>query len=204
MTKTILRKRAHRRALADRGTGLLEPLMVSVMLFLTVAAMANVFNGITRSMASMQKRQTMDVAIEKYLADASSLAREYTCCSGQCKTERPTDKDVGVDKPCATNDSRDDRYFFPQLDLATTKKNFDGTSTPIEPLAVEQLCADNKNDAFMSELFGAVQGWDPPTHTRREVSVLPNKTLSIKLFNLDNNNLVRVAMITPKMADFCP
>ena len=199
--KAILRKRAHRRALADRGTGLLEPLMVSVMLFLTVAAMANVFNGITRSMASMQKRQTMDVAIEKYLAEASSLAREYTCCSGQCKT---SPSNVGVDKPCATNDSRDDRYFFPQLDLASTTTPFPNTSTSSEPLAVEQLCADNKNDAFMSELFGAVRGWDPPTHTIREVSVLPNKTLSIKLFNRDNNNLVRVAMITPKMADFCP
>jgi hypothetical protein len=71
-------------------------------------------------------------------------------------------------------------------------------------LAVEQLCADNKNDAFMRELLGAVQGWAPPTHTSREVLVRPNKTLRIKLFNRDNNNLVRVAMITPKMADFCP
>jgi hypothetical protein len=178
------------------------------MLMLVVGSTALVFNSINRRTLSTQQQVEMQASIDDNLRQIKTLARDYTCCSGVCSTARPTSFGVvgGVTQPCATNNPLDDRYYFPQVDLVSTAANFANTTTPSEPLAVEQLCANNT--AFMTPFQTAIDALDQPVNATRTTAIQPDQPEHIlRVTFRDNNNanrVTRVENIIPQMAYFCP
>ena len=181
--------------------GLLEPLLLSLMLLMAVSAMASVFNSISRSMVETQKQVTMQASIDDNLRQIKVLARRFTCCDGTCKTTVPTT--FGHTAACATNDPMNDRYYFPQFDLASTTTNFPNTTTASEPLAVGQLCTTSNNAVFMAPLQTAVDSLPAPTNATRATSIQDFKILRVTYMKA-NGSTIRVENIIPKMAGFCP
>lgn len=192
---------------ADRGIGITEPLVLTVMLATVVGATAVVFNSVNRQTIATRQQVEMQASIDDNLRQIKVLARRYTCCSGVCTVTPPTNFGVvnNVTQPCATNNPLDDRYYFPQVDLATTTANFPNTTTPSEPLAVEQLCRPANNTAFMTPFRTAVEALPQPQNATRTTVIQPLKTLRVEFTDANNSNrIARVAYITPTMANYCP
>ena len=192
---------------AERGIGIVEPLVLTVILAIVVGATAAVFNSINRQSISSRKQVEMLGSIDDNIRQIQVLARRFTCCSGICTVTPPTSFGVvgGVTQPCATNNPLDDRYYFPQVDLATTTANFPNTTTPSEPLAVEQLCRPENNTVFMTPFRTAVEALPQPVNATRTTTIQPLKTLRVEFTDNNNSNRsVRVAFITPTMASYCP
>lgn len=227
--KSILRQRINSQAPADRGMGLLEPLLLTVMLMVAVSAMATVFNSISRSMVASQQQVNLQAEIDTSLQQIKVLARQFTCCSGYCTTSPPncgnSDSCPNPNPPdtynygtvksvlqaCATNDPRDDRYYFPQTTLSNgSTKTFPSTTTALVPLAVEQLC--NNNTVFMQRLLAAVKSTANVTKpTNASIGFTTNESvpadhiLTVKFTStINEGKVVRVENIIPKMANFCP
>jgi type II secretory pathway pseudopilin PulG len=190
---------------SEQGIGIVEPLVLTVLLMVVVGSTALVFNSINRRTISTQQQVVMQAEIDDNLRQIKTLARRFTCCSGVCTTTPPTTFGVvaGVTQPCATDNPLDDRYFFPQVDLATTTANFANTSTPSEPLAVAQLCANNT--AFMTPFQTAVNALPQPVNATRTTAIQPERILRVTFTDNNNaNRVTRVENIIPHMAYFCP
>jgi hypothetical protein len=187
---------------AHQGIGIAEPLVLSVMLAIVVGATALMFNSINRQTIANRKQVVMLAAIDGNLQQIKELARLFTCCSGVCRIGPPATDDVGFDansnpRPCATNNPLDDRYYFPQVDRASTPFS--------EPLAVDQICRPENNMAFMTPFRTAIDALDQPLNATRTTTIQPLKTLRVEFTDRNNNNRsVRVAFITPAMANYCP
>lgn len=205
--QATLRKRLQSGLRFERGIGLAEPLVLTVMLLIVIGSTATIFNSINRRTISTQQQVVMQASIDDNLRRIKTLARTFTCCSGTCTTAPPSPTSVGVQagitQPCATSDPRDDRYYFPQVDLASTTANFANTTTPSEPLAVGQLCAPGNNTAFMTPFQDAVNALDPPTNATRATAIQADHVLRITFTDTVNNRVVRVQNIIPQMAYFC-
>jgi type II secretory pathway pseudopilin PulG len=192
---------------AERGIGIAEPLVLSVILAIVVGATAVVFNSINRQTITTRKQVEMQSSIDDNLRQIQVLARRFTCCAGTCTVTPPTTFGVvgAITQPCATNNPLDDRYYFPQVDLATTTANFPNTTTPSEPLAVEQLCRPENNTVFMTPFRTAVEALPQPVNATRATTIQPLKTLRVEFTDNNNSNRsVRVVFITPAMANYCP
>ncbi len=175
------------------------------MLMIVVGSTAVVFNSINRRTISTQQQVVMQASIDDNLRQIKTLARRYTCCSGVCTTTIPTTFGVvsGNTQPCATNNPLDDRYYFPQVDLASTTANFPNTTTSSEPIAVEQLCANNT--AFLTPFQTAVNALPQPVNATRTTTIQPERILRVTFTdNNSNNRVTRVENIIPHMAYFCP
>jgi type II secretory pathway pseudopilin PulG len=202
----ILRKRLQSGLRFERGIGLVEPLVLTVMLLIVIGSTASIFNGINRRTISTRQQVEMQASIDNNLRQIKTLARDFTCCSGVCTTTIPTNVGViaGITQPCATNNSLDDRYYFPQVDLASTTTNFPNTTTASEPLAVGQLCAPGNNTAFMTPFRNAVEALGQPTNATRATAIQADHILRITFTDNNNNNrVVLVQNIIPQMAYFC-
>jgi hypothetical protein len=196
-------RRHHLRAKpkGQQGIGIAESLVLSVMLVIVVGVTALMFNSINRQTITNRQQVVMLAAIDDNLRDIKELARRFTCCSGTCTVVPPTTGNFGVvnsiTQPCATNNPLDDRYYFPQVDLARTEFS--------EPLAVDQLCRPENNVAFMTPFRTAIDALDQPLNATRTTTIQPLKTLRVEFTDRNNNNRsVRVAFITPAMANYCP
>jgi hypothetical protein len=205
--ETLLRRILRHPLLSEQGVGIVEPLVLTLLLMVVLGSTALMFNSINRRMISTQQQVVMQAQIDDDLRQIKTLARRFTCCSGVCTTTIPSTFGVvsGITQPCATNNPLDDRYYFPQVDLATTTTNFTNTSTSSEPLAVAQLCANNAN--FMTPFRAAVDAVALPTGTAwsRNTAILPERILQVTF--TDNNNadrVIRVQNIIPHMAYYCP
>ena len=199
------RPRSRRSVSAEQGIGIVEPLVLTVMLAIVIGSTALVFNSINRRTISTQQQVVMQASIDDNLRQIKTLARRYTCCSGVCTTTIPTTFDVvsGTTQPCATNNPLDDRYYFPQVDLTSTTANFPNTTTSSEPIAVEQLCANNM--AFLTPFQTAVNALPQPVNATRATTIQPERILRVTFTdNNSNNRVVRVENIIPHMAYFCP
>jgi hypothetical protein len=206
MNKT-LRRYLQRPSRLDRGIGVVEPLVLTILLMFVVGSTALVFNSINRRTISTEQQVVMRAQIDDHLRQIKTLARAYTCCSGVCSTATPTSVGVvsGFTQPCATDNPLDDRYYFPQVDLASTTANFTNTTTSSEPLAVEQLCANNTN--FMTPFETAVDALTLPAGATwsRTTDIQDNRILRVTFTDTTNGNRVtRVENIIPHMAYFCP
>jgi len=200
-----VRPRSRRSVPAEQGIGIVEPLVLTVMLVLVVGSTAVVLNSINRRTVSTQQQVVMQASIDDNLRQIKTLARRYTCCSGVCTTNIPTSFGVvsGITQPCATNNPLDDRYFFPQVDLASTTANFPNTTTSSEPVAVQQLCANNT--AFLTPFQTAVNALPQPVNATRTTTIQPDRILRVTFTdNNSNNRVTRVENIIPHMAYFCP
>ncbi len=199
------RPRTRRSSPAEQGIGIVEPLVLTVMLVIVVGSTALVFNSINRRTISTQQQVVMQASIDDNLRQIKTLARRYTCCSGVCTTTIPTTFGVvsGNTQPCATNNPLDDRYYFPQVDLASTTANFPNTTSSSEPIAVEQLCANNT--AFLTPFQTAIDALPQPVNATRTTAIQPERILRVTFTdNNSNNRVTRVENIIPQMAYFCP
>ncbi len=177
------------------------------MLVLVVGSTALVLNSINRRTVLTQQQVVMHAQIDDDLRQIKTLARRFTCCSGVCTATVPTTVGVvgGVTQPCATNNPLDDRYYFPQVDLASTTANFPNTTTSSEQIAVEQLCANNT--AFMTPFQTAINAVALPLNATwsRTTTIQPERILRVTFTDTANaNRVVRVENIIPQMAYYCP
>ncbi|MCP9885109.1 hypothetical protein KBY97_08220 [Synechococcus sp. ATX 2A4] len=175
------------------------------MITIVLASTASIFTGISRRTISTQQQVLMQASIDDNIRQIKTLARRYTCCSGVCTVTPPTTFGVvgGVTQPCATNNPLDDRYYFPQVDLASTTASFPNTTTSSEPIAVEQLCANNTN--FMTPFRTAVNAVPQPVNATRTTAIQADRILRVTFTDNNNQNRqVRVENIIPQMAYFCP
>jgi Tfp pilus assembly protein PilV len=188
---------------SNRGIGLVEPLVLTLLLMIVIGATANVFNSINRRTLSTQQQVVMQAAIDDNVRQIKTLARQFTCCSGTCTTSIPTTYGVvaTVTQPCATNNPMDDRYYYPQVDL-------ESTTTTNEQLAVDTLCQTDatNNTAFMTPLKTGVDAIAQPTNATRATLIDNANPHVLRVTFTDNNNssrVVRVENIIPRMAYFC-
>jgi hypothetical protein len=187
---------------SDSGFSILESLIMVVFVGLAAAASGSMLAGALRGLQDTRQGNSVQVKIEENKALINQLARDFTCCSGICTTTPPTT--FGTDQPCATNNPNDDRYYFPQLDLASTTTNFPHTTTPSEPTAVDQLCATGNNTNFMTPLKTAIDGLAQPSPAARSPAViLSNKMLRVEFNQLTTGINIRTMYVKPRMANFC-
>ncbi|WP_255146311.1 hypothetical protein [Synechococcus sp. ATX 2A4] len=203
--QTLLRRKFVPFAPKERGSSIVEALVLSGMITIVLASTASIFTGISRRTISTQQQVLMQASIDDNIRQIKTLARRYTCCSGVCTVTPPTTFGVvgGVTQPCATNNPLDDRYYFPQVDLASTTASFPNTTTSSEPIAVEQLCANNTN--FMTPFRTAVNAVPQPVNATRTTAIQADRILRVTFTDNNNQNRqVRVENIIPQMAYFCP
>jgi hypothetical protein len=173
-----------------------------VFVGLAAAASASMLAGALRGLQNTRQGNSVQAEIEENKAQIDDLAKSFTCCSGTCTTTPPTT--FGDNQPCKTNNPNDDRYYFPQLDLATTTTNFANTTSPSEPVAVDQLCATSNNTNFMTPLKNAIDGLAQPSPaTRAPAVILSNKMLRVEFTEPNNGINVRTIYVKPRMANFC-
>jgi hypothetical protein len=191
----------------QRGLAIVEPLIASVLIIIVMTSAASLLALFGRRSIFTAQQIAMQEAIDADVRQIKRFALQYTCCSGQCSTTPPSSfgRVGGVLQPCATNDWNDDRYYFPQVDLPTTATPFPGTTTPSEPLAVEQLCANNvtANANFLTPFKKSVDALVQPLNATRSSSIQANKTLRVTYVDAIQSREARVVHIRPVMANFC-
>jgi|688.fasta_scaffold50390_3 prepilin-type N-terminal cleavage/methylation domain-containing protein len=191
MTQRLPASTVHRR---ESGFTIVESLITVVIVGLALSASTTLLLIALRGRRTTASANAEQAAIEANKAQIDRIAREFTCCSGSCVATPPTT--FGATQPCFTNNPNDDRYYFPQLDLAST-------TSLNEPVAVDQLCSNANNATFMAPFKTAVDNLSQPTPATRLTSTILNyKTLRVQ-FNNSSGNLVRTLYLRPRMANFC-
>jgi hypothetical protein len=158
---------------------------------------------INKGLRLTQQQVVMQASIDDNIRQIKTLARQYTCCSGSCTTMIPTTFGVvgGETKPCATNNPLDNRYYYPQVDLAST-------ANLNEQAAVDTLCqTDSTNNTnFMTPFKRSIDLLSQPTNATRETAIdssIPHVLKVTFTDNINSNRVVRVENIIPRMAFFC-
>jgi len=189
--------------MGGEGFSIIESVITAILLAIVVSGSAILLSSVNRSSGRSDTLVALDSAIDSNLAEIKDLSVRFTCCSGVCTVTPPTNFGTST-SACATNDPRDDRYYFPQRDDTATTGNFAGTTTAREPDAVGQLCANNV--AFMTPLQTAVDAVAVPAGTTRTTTIRDNRILEVSYTDRTEtpNRVVRVANILPPMANWCP
>lgn len=189
--------------LGSEGFSVIESVVTAIILVIVVSGSAVLMNSVNRSSTRSDSLAALESAIDSDLAAIRNLSTRFTCCSGVCTVAAPTTFGTST-SACATNDPRDDRYYFPQRDDTTTTANLPNTTSAREPDAVGQLCANNA--VFMAPLETAVDALPIPAGTTRATTIRPNRILEVRYTNITEtpNRVVRVANILPPMANWCP
>ena len=183
------------RSTPSEGFSLVEPLILGVVLAIITSGTAVMLMTANRMSRRSDSIDVSAIAVEADLTAIQRISRRFTCCSGTCSVSIPTN--YGSTKPCAVNTPDDDRYFYPQMDDASTT-NVD------EVGAVDTLCQDTSNTAFMQPLKTAVDAIAAPANSSRTTTILANHVLKVSYVDTVNGNTTRVAMVVPTMAYFCP
>ncbi|MFM7633998.1 MAG: type II secretion system protein [Cyanobacteriota bacterium] len=202
-----------RRRAAAPGFSLLEPLVVSILVVAAVASSVTLLQIANRRQVATRQLVETQRLVDDNIRQIRVLARRYTCCTGECTTAAPPANRLNTatgtnppNAPCLTADWRDDRFYYPAMDLTTTTANFPNTTTPSEPNAVDQLCANNTN--FMTPFQTAVNAVPIPNGDTgqpiftRATEIQPFKTLRVT-FTDTNNRVAREIFVRPTMANFC-
>ncbi|WP_411876638.1 hypothetical protein [Vulcanococcus limneticus] len=191
---------------------------MTVVLALAVSASALVLNSASRMAASHRDQIALNENIESFLAQAAALGDSYTCCSGVCTTTPPaasaTQDGGNANSSCATNNPRDDRYFFPFQDNPTTTSALFGLNTcrvggvsgqPCnrEPDAVTEVCKDPNVNLLLGPLKTAIDALAVPPNAGVTTAIQPSKTIRITITDTINNRVARVYDLYPPMARFC-
>jgi len=177
-----------------QGFTILESLIVVVVIGLAAAASTSMFGVALRGLQDTTQVNDAQRAIEENKVRIDEYARSYTCCSGICTTTAPTT--YGATSSCFTNNPNDDRYYFPQLD--------DLSTTASEPVAIDQLCANDKNTQFMTPLKTTIDALPQPSPAIRDSAViLGYKMLRVDFKQTGSDVVVRSLYVKPRMANFC-
>jgi len=201
------------------GFTLIEVLIMTVVIAVLAGGSALVLNSAGRMATSQRLQIAQNKAIESYIAQASALGDSYTCCSGVCTTTRPlqtaTQDGGDTTSSCATENPRDDRYFFPYKDDPDTTTALFGLSTCTvggfpnqpcsrEPDAVTEVCKVANVNLLLGPLETAIDSLAFPTNTTVATSIQSTKTIRITITDTINNRVTRVFDLYPPMARFCP
>jgi prepilin-type N-terminal cleavage/methylation domain-containing protein len=199
-----MKLRAQSSTATDSGFTILESLIAVVIIGLAAAASTSMLMVGLRALRETAQSNSVQAAIEANKDQIDQLARSFTCCSGICTTAPPGSGTFGgANQPCLTDNPNDDRYYFPRLDNPSTTTNITGTTTPSEPIAVDQLCLAANNTAFMTPLKNAIDGLAQPTPaTRVAAFILDYKMLRVN-FTDPSGVVVRSLYVKPRMANFC-
>ncbi|MEB3349201.1 MAG: hypothetical protein VKO00_04175 [Cyanobacteriota bacterium] len=145
------------------------------------------------------QRNQLSPAIDADLASIENLASQLTCCSD------PT-------SPCATENRRDDRYFYAQVDNPATTE-------VVEPTAVDAICREATVGIINTAVLGqfnalpvnadltAAGGARQPIVRLSDVRNQTGNQNVLQVTYSDTkagNAVVRVARVVPPMARFCP
>ncbi len=187
----------------SKGFSVIESVVTAILLAIVVSGSAVLMSSVNRSSTRSDTLVTLDSAIDSDLATIRDLSVRFTCCSGVCTVAAPTNFATST-SACATDDPRNDRYYFPQRDDTSTTANFANTTTAREPDAVGQLCANN--NVFLAPLQTAVNALPVPAGATRTTTIRPNRILEVSYTNITEtpNRVVRVVNILPPMANWCP
>lgn len=196
------------------GFTVVEPLIVSVIVVLVIAASATQILIANRRFIASQQRIEMNRQIDTNLQLIKDLARKYTCCSGTCTTTPPlpantqTGTGGASTKSCVTTDWRSRNYYYPARDDPNTTANIAGTNplTPSEPNAVDQICQTANNTAFMTPFQTAVTTSAPVpggVSWTRATTIQSEKILQVVYTDSINNVVIRTAYVRPVMASYC-
>ena len=189
--------------MGEEGFSILESVVTAILLAIVVSGSAILLSSVNRSSGRSDTLVALDSAIDSNLAQIKDLSVRLTCCSGACTLTPPTNFGTST-SACATDDPRDDRYYFPQRDDTSTTANFAGTTTAREPDAVGQLCLPANNTAFMTPLKDAVDALSVPAGATRTTTIQPNHILEVSFTDTMDSRVVRVANVRPSMANWCP
>jgi type II secretory pathway pseudopilin PulG len=198
----------------QQGALLVEALVVSVVVTIALLGTIGVINTATQQRTRTEERNQLNAAIDADLAAITDLASQLTCCSGTCTLGIPGGTTPGPNSPCATDNRRDDRYFFPQLD--------DPATTAVrEPEAIDTICQEPTQGIISDDVLGQFNGIPlnddltpsggvrQPIVRLRTVEDQPGNQNILQVTYTDNNAAdpnapVRVARVVPPMARFCP
>lgn len=197
---------------SERGALLIEALVVSLLLTIAVLGTVQLINLSTQQRNRASQRNQLNSAIDADLARIENMASRLTCCSGSCTLGIPNGITPGSTSPCATNNPRDDRYFFPQLDDSST-------ADIVEPTAIDTICNQNPDgiisDAVLAEFnaltvdpdITAAGGARQPIVRLSAINNQQGNQNILMVTYIDINAAsaaVRVARVVPPMARFCP
>jgi prepilin-type N-terminal cleavage/methylation domain-containing protein len=186
----------------NSGFTILESLIVVVLVGFAAAASSLIFSVALKGLQDTKQTYSAQAAIEANKTLIDGLARRFTCCSGTCTVTPPTI--FGAGQACATADPNDDRYYFPQADLASTTTNFPNTTTPSEPNAVDQLCSTANNTNFMTPLKTAIDALAQPSPaTRSSAVILDYKMIRVDFTQPGTSAAIQSIYVKPRMANFC-
>jgi hypothetical protein len=189
-----------------------EALVTLVLITIAVLGTVSAINLSVQQRNRTAQRNQLSPAIDTDLASIENLASQLTCCSGACTLGIPTGVSPGPTSPCATDNRRDDRYFYPQLDNPAT-------TDVVEPTAVDAICREATagiiSTAVLSQFnalpvnadLTAAGGARQPIVRLSDVRNQPgNQNVLLVTYSDTNagNTVVRVARVVPPMARFCP
>lgn len=207
---------------AEQGALLVEALVVSVVITIALLGTAASINIATQQRNRAGERNQLNAAIDADLTEIQDLATQITCCSGECTLGIPggvtPDDTPPFESPCFTDNRRDNRYFFPQIDdPATTNNN--------EPDDVRVICNELNQGIISDAVLGTFNSLEPDEDDNgtpdledaggsrdaivrlNAVQNQPGNQNILKVTYRDtnaNNAVVRVARVVPPMAAFCP
>jgi type II secretory pathway pseudopilin PulG len=201
----------------NRGFTIAESIIMAVLIAAAASVSAQALISASRMATSQRREVRLNNAVESYLNRAREIGDRFTCCSGTCTVNPPaanTTFDGGRStSSCATNDPRDDRYFFPLQDDPNTTGALMGLNCVIggrqvacsrEPEAVTEVCKAANNNLFMTPLQNAVNALAPPPGTRVTTAIQPQKRLRITITDTTTNRVIRLYDLYPPMARWCP
>jgi len=203
-----MKLRAQSSTATDSGFTIVESLIAVAIIGLAAAASTSMLMVGLRGLRETAQSNSVQSAIEANKAQIDQLARSFTCCSGICTTSPPASGTFGgANQPCFTDNPNDDRYYFPVRDNPSTTTNITGTTTPSEPIAVDQRCLAANNTAFMTPLKTDIDALAQPVTTPINLVTRSNAfILNYKMLRVDFTSsgvVVRSLYVKPRMANFC-
>jgi len=102
----------------------------------------------------------------------------------------------GGSHSCAVNDPESSSYFFPLMD--------DPGTVQVEPDVVGTICSPANNTAFLTPLKTAIDAVVVPTGIQRTTQIEPNHLRRVTYVTTADSRKVRVFLLSPPMASWCP
>lgn len=186
----------HRHGSHEGGFTLVEMMIMTVLLSLIAAGVAVTMMVVNRSMQSTSQQDALSLGIDSDLATIRQLSRRYTCCTGTCSLTPPPSSSFGDNQPCAVNDPDSPRYFFPQMDDPGTQL--------VEPDMVTSICSAENNNAFLAPLKTGIDALAVLPGVRRTTTIETSRVLRVTYQSTLDNRKLRVALLVPPMAAWCP
>ena len=203
---------------SSQGFTLIEVVVLVVILAFASSATALALISANRMTTSARLEVKMNEDIQSFLSEVEQIGDLYTCCSGACSITPPaasaTVDGGNATSSCATNNPRDDRYFFPYQDnpattgaLMSMSCQVGGSTVPCarEPEAITEVCKPANNTAFMTPLKTAIDAIQDPVNTSVDTIIKPSHILQITFRDtINNNRIARVYNFSPPMSRWCP